>query len=92
MFEDALVEAFKNLNGTALGSVLVLVLVAFFYSMRIMRQDIKELREELKREQEAHQKTRDGQLADLRNLVHIAKSVDDMRTALVDYSLTRGGR
>lgn len=89
MIEDAITNAFKNLNNTLLGSLLIILMIAYYFTVRFLRQDLKEVQEELRREREAHQKTRDEQLTDLRNLAHVAKAVDEMRTALVDYSLGR---
>jgi hypothetical protein len=97
MLEDAFSGAVQNLNSTVLGSVLVITLVAFAFYVRLSRLDLKEARNELKDEREAHQKTREAQLQDIRNLNHVASTLESLQTAMVrmedrvvDASIRRG--
>lgn len=89
MLEDAFADAAKNLNSTTLGSVLILVLITFFFTVRALRQDIKEKNEELKTERLDHQKTRDEQKADLRDMARLASAIDEMKDKFVETSLRR---
>lgn len=89
MLEDAIGAAAKSLTSTTLGAVLFLALVGWYFTARALRQDIREVQDELKRERDAHQKTREEQITDLRNLGNVAIAVDRMRDALIDNSLGR---
>lgn len=100
MFDEGFAGAASNLNQTVLGSVLLLVIIAFALSVKMFRQDLKELQERLEREQAAHQKTREEQIADIRNMAHVAASVEGLKSSqeatrsmmerFFDRTLTRG--
>lgn len=90
MIEDGLADAFKNFNTTLMGSVLLLFLFLSYVAVRYLTGIIRDVQAELKKEREDHQKTREELLAAIRNLAPIAKSVDEMRNALVEVSLGRG--
>lgn len=82
MLEEAFKGAAQNLNSSVLGSVLILVLVAFAVTVKLLRQDIKDLQAEVKAEREAHQATRESQLEDIRNLNNVATSISGLQTAI----------
>ncbi len=85
--EDAIGDAFRNFNNAGLlGSVVVIMMVAFVFQFRFLNKIIEELRAELREEREAHQKTRDAQIVDIRNLGHVASSVDGMRSSMDDLN------
>jgi len=97
MLEGAAVDMFKNFNNTLMGSVLVLTLIAFVFAVRFLQSIIRDLQQQLAKEREDHQKTRDAQIADLRNLGHVAtsvesvtRSVDRLQTTVVDALGRRG--
>lgn len=79
MIEDAAKEAFSNLNQTLLGTMLFLSWFVFGITIRWLNIFIKELKEELRVEREAHKKTVDTQITDIRNLANVATSVDNLR-------------
>lgn len=82
MLEEAFKGAAQNLNSSVLGSVLILVIVAFAITVKLLRQDIKDLQEEVKLERQAHQETRESQLEDIRNLNNVATSLNGLQTAI----------
>ena len=82
MIEEAIGDAFKNLNATVLGSMLVIVLVAFLLTVRTLRLDIKEIKQELIDERAAHQKTRLEQIADIRSLGNVTSAVESVKSAV----------
>lgn len=81
MLEESFTGAAANLNQTVLGSVLLIGIIAFALTVRLFRQDIKELNERLEKEQAAHQKTREEQIADIRNMAHVAASVEGLKSS-----------
>lgn len=50
---------------------------------------LKAKSDELAKEQEAHQRTRDAHMAELRNMMKMADSIDEMRIQLVRSSSDR---
>ena len=91
MLEDAAAEMFKNFNSTLMGSVFVLFIIASIFAFRFLKGIIEDLQQQLAKEREEHQKTRDAQIADLRNLGHVAtsvesvtRSVERLQTTVVD--------
>lgn len=88
MIEDSLRDAASNFNQTILGSVLVLVLIASYFMFRFLNGIITELKAELKAERDAHQKTRDGQIEDIRTMGHVAGSVDGLRNSITEMHST----
>lgn len=84
MLEDAIANAAKSLSSTLLGSLLLLLIVAYILTIRVLRQDIREIQDELRRERDAHQKTREEQITDLRNLGNVTEAVNKMRDAIVE--------
>lgn len=88
MIEDALTQAFSNLNQTLLGTVLVITIIASIFMFRFLNGIISELKSDLKTEREAHQKTRDSQIGDIRSLNHVATSVDGLRSSMTDMQST----
>lgn len=84
MPDEILTDAAKTLSTSVLGAVLVLFVVLTFFVVRALRQDIKDLQARLDKSEEAHQRTRDSQLDDLRKTHGLASSIDDLRNSLVD--------
>ncbi|MGA1801498.1 hypothetical protein [Rhizobium sp. HT1-10] len=89
MFEDAIGAAAKSLASTTLGALLFLLLVGYYFTVKMLRQDIEKVEAELKKERDDHEKTRQEQKQDLRSLGNVVIAVDRMRDALIDNSLGR---
>jgi hypothetical protein len=89
---DALLtKPIDTISASTIGALLVIVLIAFYYAVRMFRDDIKHLQDELKSEREAHQKTREAQIDDLRNMARLADAIDEMRDRIVDSAFRRTG-
>lgn len=88
MIEDTIRDAASNFNQTILGSVLVLTIIVSYLMFRFLNSIISELKADLKAEREAHQKTREGQIEDIRTLGHVANSVDGLRSSITDMHST----
>lgn len=82
MLENAAVDMFKNFNSTLMGSVLILAILAFIFAFRFLQSIIKDLQQQLAKEREDHQKTREAQIADLRNLGHVGTAVESVTRAV----------
>lgn len=77
-FIDAFTGAAKNFNQTLLGSVLLVYFILSVVFFRFLAGMIKEVKEELAKERAAHQKTRDEQIADIRNFANVGSAVESM--------------
>lgn len=89
MLEDAIGAAAKSLTSTTLGALLFLLIVGYYFTVKMLRQDIKDIQAELKKEREDHDKTRQEQKQDLRSLGNVVIAVDRMKDALIENSLGR---
>ncbi len=90
MIEDGMGGALKNLTDAGvLGSAVFFLMLLCVAIYKVMRSFLDEAKAELKAEREAHQATRSSQIEDLRNLAHVANSVDGMRTALTELLAKR---
>lgn len=92
MIEEIIGAAAKNLAQTTLGSLLILCLIAFYFTVKTLRQDIKDVQAQLQKERDEHEKTRQEQKQDLRSLGNVVSAVDRMRDTLIENSLGRGHR
>lgn len=86
MVEDA-VKGFTDAD-PVLGGVIVLLIGALIWQNRFYSGIIGELKSDLTSERSEHQKTRAAQIEDIRNLGHVAISVDGMRNAISDMHTT----
>jgi hypothetical protein len=86
MVEDA-VRGFTDAD-PVLGGVIVLLIGALIWQNRFYSGIINELKSDLTSERTEHQKTRAAQIEDIRNLGHVAISVDGMRNAISDMHTT----
>ena len=89
MLEESFLGAAKTLSATSVGAVLIIVLVAFFFTVRALRQDLKDKNAELREERISHQATRDAQITDLRNMGRLAEAIDSMSERFIDVSIGR---
>lgn len=85
--EEAAGEALKNFNSTLMGSVFVVFMVLAGIAFRFLTTMIRELQEQLKLEREEHQKTRQAQIDDIRNLAHMASSFDGVTRSVERLSV-----
>lgn len=74
MIEEAIKGASDQLNQTVLGAVLVVSWIALGLVVRALWNEIKS-------ERASHQATREKQLEDLRNLTHVASSLDGLKSS-----------
>lgn len=86
MIEDA-IKGFSDAN-PVLGSVIIFLLLALIWQNRFFGGIIKELKEELTIERADHQRTRTAQIEDIRNLGHVANSVDGLRNSVSEMHTT----
>jgi hypothetical protein len=86
MIEDA-IKGFTDANGV-LGGVIALLIAALIWQNRFYGGIITELKSDLTAERAEHQKTRAAQIEDIRNLGHVAISVDNMRNAISEMHTT----
>ncbi len=87
--DDLFIGSAKVLNTTTVGAMLVIVLIAFYFTVRTLRSDIKELQDQWKQEREDHQKTRDARITDLQSIAHLTKSIENLNDKLVEIALGR---
>lgn len=90
MIEDSIGDAIKGFTDAdpVLGGVIVFLLLAIIWQNRFFGGIIKELKAELSTERSDHQKTRASQIEDIRNLGHVATSVDSMRSSISEMHTT----
>lgn len=90
MVEDSIGTALKGFTDAnpVMGGVIVFLLLALIWQNRFFGGIIRELKDELTLERAEHQKTRTSQIEDIRNLGHVANSVDGMRNAISDMHTT----
>lgn len=86
MIEDA-IKGFSDANAV-LGSVITFLVLALIWQNRFFGGIIRELKEELAVERMDHQKTRAAQIDDIRNLGHVANSVDGLRSSISEMHTT----
>lgn len=92
MIEDGMGGALKNITDAGvLGSAVFFLILLVIATYKVMRSFLDEAKSELKAEREAHLATKNSQIEDLRNLAHVANSVDSMRTALTELLAKRAG-
>ncbi len=84
MPDEVITEAARTLNSSVLGACLILTLVVTFFIVRTLRQDIKDLQARLDAEQQAHDKTREMHLDDIRKTHSLATAIDEMRNSLIE--------
>jgi len=87
--DDLFIGSAKVLNTTTVGAMLIIVLIAFYFTVRTLRGDIKELQAQWKQEREDHQKTRDARFEDLQSIAHLTKSIESLNDKLVEIALGR---
>lgn len=93
MIEEAFSGAANTLNQTVLGSVLIIGILGYIVTVVILRGDLKKCQDQLTKEREDHQKTREEHMVDVRNLAHVASSVDGLKaeiSRLTTLSISRG--
>lgn len=90
MIEDSIGTALKGFTDASpvLGGVVILLLLAIVWQNRFYGGIIGELKGELAAERADHQKTRAAQIEDIRNLGHVANSVDGLRNSISDMHNT----
>lgn len=90
MTDDAISTAIKGFTDAdpVLGGVIILLIAALIWQNRFYGGIVRELKGELTAERSEHQKTRAAQIEDIRNLGHVANSVDGMRNAISDMHTT----
>lgn len=90
MIEDGIGNAIKGFTDAdpVLGGVIVFLLLALIWQNRFFGGIIRELKEELTTERAEHQKTRAAQIEDIRNLGHVATSVDGLRHSVSEMHTT----
>lgn len=86
MIEDA-IKGFSDANAV-LGSVITFLVLALIWQNRFFGGIIRELKDELAVERSDHQKTRAAQIDDIRNLGHVANSVDGLRNSISEMHTT----
>lgn len=86
MIEDA-IKGFSDANAV-LGSVITFLVLALIWQNRFFGGIIRELKDELAVERSDHQKTRAAQIEDIRNLGHVANSVDGLRNSVSEMHNT----
>lgn len=87
--DSLLTKPIETISTTTIGALLIIVLIAFYYAVRMFREDIKQIQDELRTEREAHQKTREAQLNDLRDMARLADAINEMRDRIVDKAFRR---
>jgi len=89
----------ENIGGAAakaifesslLGALLILALVGLAVVVKFWRADVAKLEARLMAAEEAHQKTRDAHMADVRNLANVSEALNEMRSDIVRLAV--GGR
>jgi hypothetical protein len=90
MIEDSIGTALKGFTDASpvLGGVIVFLLLAMVWQNRFYGGIITELKSELVTERADHQKTRAAQIEDIRNLGHVATSVDGLRNSISEMHTT----
>lgn len=90
MVEDSIGTAIKGFTDASpvLGGVIILLLISQAVTFRFLNGIVKELKAEISAERAAHQKTRDAQIEDIRNLGHVAGSVDALRSSIGEMHST----
>lgn len=72
-----------------LGALLILSLAGLAVVVKLWRSDIAKLEARLMSEVEAHNKTREAHMADVRNLANVGEALNEMRTDLVRLAMGR---
>lgn len=90
MIEEGIGTALKGFTDASpvLGGVIILLLGALIWQNRFYGGIIREIKDELTAERADHQKTRAAQIEDIRNLGHVANSVDGLRNSISDMHTT----
>lgn len=85
MVEDSIGTAIKGLTDAdpVLGAVIILLLIAFAVMWRFLNSIIRELKADLAAERADHKETKKAQIEDIRNMAHVAGSVDALRDAIL---------
>ena len=89
MIEDAVKDAFANFNQTLIGSVYIVTLFVAGLGFRFLIGIINELKADLKAEREAHNKTREAQIVDIRNMSNVAETISDLKDSIRDFMVRR---
>jgi len=90
VIEDSIGTAIKGFTDASpvLGGIIVFLLLALVWQNRFFGGIIRELKGELTTERADHQKTRAAQIEDIRNLGHVATSVDGLRNSISEMHTT----
>jgi hypothetical protein len=90
MIEDSIGTALKGFTDASpvLGGVVIFLLLAIVWQSRFYGAIITELKDDLSTERADHQKTRAAQIEDIRNLGHVATSVDGLRNSISEMHTT----
>ena len=90
MIEDVGAGAAKQIfESGVLGALLILALVAIAVIVKMWRSDIAKLEARLMAAEEAHQRTRESHMADVRNLANVSEALNDMRNDIVRLAVGR---
>ncbi|TFE98483.1 hypothetical protein B5M44_10670 [Shinella sumterensis] len=84
MPDQTILDAGKSITDVGVvGGVLILSWLALAWVVRTWRNDLDKRDALLAEERAAHQKTKDDQIADLRNLARVAEGVEKMHETLI---------
>lgn len=90
--DQTILDAGKSITDVGVvGGVLILTWLGLAWVVRTWRSDLEKRDAALAAERAAHQKTKDDQISDLRNLARVAESVEKMHETLINMAV-RGER
>lgn len=90
MVEDSIGTALKGFTDASpvLGGVIIFLLILQGATFKFLNGIIKELKAELVAERADHKATKAAQIEDIRNLGHVAGSVDALRASIGEMHST----
>lgn len=86
---QAITGAARNWTEYTFGSMLLVMCIWHYLTVKFHREEIREWKAELAKEREAHDKTRDRHEADNSALRKLAETMDRLQDGITDIALNR---